>query len=264
MDDRQPPKDQEERSILINFVLDKSGSMDVIREATISGFNEFLREQQEEGGKAAMTLTLFDTFFTTVERATPIHEVRPLDHGAYRPGGMTALYDAIGHTMRITDDYVAERKPDQVLFVIMTDGQENASREFDRTAILRMIEERQQSAGYEFIYLGANQDSYAVGGGIGIRGGRTLDHAASPVQAMETMHRLSVNVKSLRRSGYARADDHVFFSPEFEALGVQDYKTYKAAWAERGSGRGKPAADADRRGGGSAGGDGEGPTGEEA
>jgi hypothetical protein len=254
MEDRRPPKDQEERSILINFVLDRSGSMDSIQEATISGFNEFLREQQEEGGAAAMTLTLFDTGFQTVATATPIGHVRPLDGQTYRPGGMTALYDAIGHTMRITDDYVAEHKPDQVIFVIMTDGLENSSREFDRSAILRMIEERQQSAGYEFIYLGANQDSYAVGDGMGIRGGRTLDYAASPAQAMETMHRLSVNVKSHRRSGYARAADQTFFSPEFETLWAQDYESYKASQAKEPR-RNKPADDA--TGGGAKGAGGE-------
>jgi hypothetical protein len=239
MDGTRPLKEQEERSILINFVLDKSGSMDAIRDATITGFNQFLREQQEEGGAAALTLTLFDTSFTNVEQATPIGQARLLDRSSYRPGGMTALYDAIGHTMRITDDYVAEHKPDQVIFVIMTDGMENSSREFDRAAILRMIEERQQSAGYEFVYLGANQDSYAVGGSLGIRGGRTLDFAAAPAQAMETMHRLSVNVKSHRRSGHARAADQTFFSPEFEALGEQDYESYKAGRA-KGPQRPKP------------------------
>jgi hypothetical protein len=85
--------------------------------------------------------------------------------------------------MSIADRYAAANKPDQVLFVIMTDGEENSSREFDRQQIMAMIEDRQNAAGYEFLYLGANQDSYQVGGGIGIHGGRTLDYAASPAAA---------------------------------------------------------------------------------
>jgi uncharacterized protein YegL len=221
------PKKQEERSILINFVLDKSGSMDAIREATISGFNEFLGDQQREGGLAVMTLTLFDTHFQTVARAVPVAQMAALRPDSYVPGGQTALYDAIAHTMRITDDYVAEHKPDQVLFVIMTDGQENASREFDRRAILAMIEERQKAPAYEFIYLGANQDAYAVGAGMGIRGGRALGYVASPAAACETMARISHNVRALRRTGEATMRDDVFFSPEFEKLGATTWEEYR-------------------------------------
>ena len=105
----------------------------------------------------------------------------------------------------LTDDYVAAHKPDQVLFVIMTDGQENASREFSRSQVMHLIEDRQVSADYEFIYLGANQDSYQVGRSMGIAPGRTLDYDASPVVAAATMDRLSVNVKSHRRSGERRS-----------------------------------------------------------
>ena len=236
-------KRQEERSILINFVLDKSGSMEVIRDATIAGFNQFLHDQQQEGGSAAMTLTLFDTQFQTVVSALPLAEVRPLDGRSYIPGGSTALYDAIARTMAITDEYVAAHKPDQVLFVIMTDGQENASREFGRRQIMEMIENRQRTADYEFIYLGANQDAYAVGDGIGIRGGRSLDYAASPAETRKTMERVSSNVKAHRRLGEKVLTSHAFFSPELESLG-------KESWAEHKSKRDQEAAGgaADQRG----------------
>ncbi len=224
MNENADIKKQEERTILINFVLDKSGSMEIIREATIAGFNRFLLDQQEEGGSGAMTLTLFDTHFETVATALPLAQVRSLDARSYVPGGGTALYDAIGHTMAITDRYVDEHRPDQVLFVIMTDGEENSSREFGRQQIMELIEHRQRTADYEFIYLGANQDAYRVGGGMGIAAGRTLDYAASPVAAQATMERVSWNVKAHRRSGERRASRD-FFSPEVEALG-------KTSWAE--------------------------------
>jgi hypothetical protein len=208
----------ERRSILINFVLDKSGSMESIRDATISGFNEFKNTQAAEEGVAFFTLTLFDTRFNTVCKAVPIREVFDLDYGSYAPGGMTALYDAIGYTMRITDDFVVSNKPDQVLFVIMTDGEENASREFSRKRIFQMIQDRQKLSEYEFIYLGANQDSYQASQRMGVRAGHSVDYAASPDGSREAMLRASYNVSAHRRHGTRSRED--FFSPEVESLGA--------------------------------------------
>ncbi|MBN2848591.1 MAG: VWA domain-containing protein [Coriobacteriia bacterium] len=226
--DRRPPRTrQEDRTILINFVLDKSGSMDVIRQATISGFNEFLRDQRREGGRAFMTLTLFDTQFHTVAHAVDVRHMAPLDSCLYEPGGCTALYDAIGHSMHMTDDYVAKHRPDQVLFVVMTDGMENSSREFDQRMIFDLIAERQESAGYEFVYLGANQDSYAASVQMGMRPGRSLDWMATPEEAAATLKRVSHNVRAYRRAGVSQMNADVFFSDAFEASGAVDYEEYK-------------------------------------
>lgn len=220
-------KKQEERSILINFVLDKSGSMGAIQSATISGFNEFLADQQREGGRALVTLTLFDTRFMTVAEAVPASEVVALDHETYCPGGMTALYDAIGHTMKMTDSFVAVHKPDQVLFVVMTDGEENSSREFSHQRIFEMIAERQEKAGYEFLYLGANQDSYAVSTGMGMRAGRSLDYSHTEDAARATMRRASHNVRAYRRQGTQTVADDQFFSAVFEKQGEVEYEDHK-------------------------------------
>ena len=222
---KKPSKDADSRSILINFVLDKSGSMQSIQEATISGFNEFKNSQAAEDGEAFFTLTLFDTAFSTVCEAVPVREVSDLDRRTYAPDGMTALYDAIGHTMRLTDDFVAEHSPDQVLFVIMTDGFENASREFSGERIFQMIEDRQKLAEYEFIYLGANQDSYAVGRQMGLRDGRMLDYAATPEAARATMSRTSRNVSAHRRHGMKMSEE--FFSPRMDKLGAIDPAVWK-------------------------------------
>ncbi len=205
-------------SILINFVLDKSGSMEPIREATIAGFNEFKNDQAREEGDVRFTLTLFDTTFETVVSAVPLKDVYDLTPDRYVPGGMTALYDAIAHTMRITDDHVAKHRPDQVLFVIMTDGLENASREVDRDALFAMIQDRQSKAHYEFIYLGANQDSFAVGSSIGLRPGRTVDYAATPAATRNTMRHVSHNVRAHRRM--AQDQSEAMFSAEMDALGA--------------------------------------------
>lgn len=223
---KQPVPDAESRSILINFVLDRSGSMDSIQEATISGFNEFKNSQAAEDGEAFFTLTLFDTVFDTICQAVPIREVSDLDRTSYRPTGMTALYDAIGHTMRITDDFVAANHPDQVLFVIMTDGGENSSREYSSDRIFQMIEDRQKLAQYEFIYLGANQDSFAVARDMGMRDGRSLDYAATPQGSRDAMKRASHNVTAHRRHGQKLSED--FFGPEMDRLGAID----PAAWKQ--------------------------------
>lgn len=209
-----------DRSILINFVLDKSGSMAPLRDATISGFNEFKNDQAREAGSAVMTLTLFDTAFNTVASAAPVGDVLDLTSATYRPDGMTALYDAVGHTLRLTDDYVATHHPDQVLFVIMTDGEENSSREFSRDRIFKLVEDRQRDAGYDFIYLGANQDSYVSGQAMGIHAGRMLDYDATPEGATTTMARASRNVRAHRKFAEAQAPE--WFSADFEAMADLD------------------------------------------
>ena len=232
-----PPEPRRKRSILINFVLDKSGSMDAIRTATIAGFNEFKNDQAREAGLALMTLTLFDTSFATVATAAPVADVLDLNPGTYAPGGMTALYDAVGHTLKLTDDYVAANHPDQVLFVIMTDGEENSSREFSRERIFALIEERQRDAGYEFIYLGANQDSYLAGRAMGIAAGRMLDYDATPDAAMSTMARASMNVRAHRRHGVAREAE--WFTPDFEAMADLEGDALEAQKAKYVSGAAK-------------------------
>lgn len=222
----KPENEAANRTTLINFVLDKSGSMDAIRDATISGFNEFKADQAKEEGKAFLTLTLFDTTFNTACSAVPVREVPDLALTSYRPSGCTALYDAIGYTMRITDDFVAANNPDQVIFVIMTDGYENSSREFSQRQIFDLIAERQKNAEYEFIYLGANQDSYGAGQDMGMRAGRMVDWAASDEEALRTMKRASYNVSAHRRHGTKQSAE--FFSQAMEDLGAIDAETWKA------------------------------------
>jgi hypothetical protein len=227
---KEPARDATNRSILINFVLDKSGSMDVLRDATISGFNEFKNDQAKEDGEAFFTLTLFDTRFDTVCKAVPVREVADLSYQSYEPGGMTALYDAIGYTIRLTDEFVALHKPDQVLFVIMTDGQENSSREFTQQQIFQMIAERQELAEYEFIYLGANQDSYMTGRAMGVRDGRMMDWAADDGGARSAMLKASHNARAYRRHGMKQQE--TFFNQAMEDLGAIDAAAWKAMTEE--------------------------------
>lgn len=216
----------EERTILINFVLDASGSMDHIRQATISAFNEFKNSQAREEGTALVTLTLFNTEFRTVCEAVPAREVSDLDHDTYRPDGCTALYDALAHTMHRTDDFVKAHKPDQVLFVIMTDGLENASREYTRDRVFQMIQDRQKLADYDFVYMGANQDSFAVGSAMGVTRGKTLDYTHTEDGAMRSVRMASACVSAHRRMGDKVSDD--FFEDDMVTLGAIDPATWRS------------------------------------
>ncbi len=202
------PQPRDSGSILINFVLDKSGSMDVVRSATIDGFNEFLRTQRGNTGEAWLTLTMFDTQFYEVCRGVPLREVPEMEPGNYVPSGCTALYDAVARSIGIADRYLEQlgNRPDQVLFVIMTDGLENASREFNQRQVFDMIRDREQR-GYEFVYLGANQDAYAVAETVGVTADNARNWVASDKGARRMHERLNQQVSAYRATGMPHMAD---------------------------------------------------------
>lgn len=201
-------------SILISFVLDKSGSMDVVRQATIEGFNEFLSAQRAQPGEAMMSLTLFDDRLHPVCGAVPLREIPSMEPANYRPGGCTALYDAMGHAIHAVDEYLAcaEERPDQILFVIMTDGLENASHTYTRKHVFDLIEDR-QARGYEFVYLGANQDAYAESAAMGVDKGRSHTWEHSEAGQRKNMALLSQRVSDYRRAKEARFAEEWFEPP---------------------------------------------------
>ena len=112
---------------LINVILDESGSMSPKRADVIGGFNLFLKEQQEKPEACRMILSKFNTMVTTVFQATPLADVKPLDDQAYTPGGNTALFDAVANMVRLADQ--AKQPDEKVVCLIITDGEENSSRE---------------------------------------------------------------------------------------------------------------------------------------
>jgi hypothetical protein len=203
------PQPSEGGSILINFVLDKSGSMDVVRSATIDGFNEFLRTQRASTGAAWLTLTMFDTQFYEVCRGVPLREVPEMEQGNYVPGGCTALYDAVARSIGIADRYLdrLDTHPDQVLFVIMTDGLENASREFNQRQVFDMIRDREEHRGYEFVYLGANQDAYAVASTVGVTADKARNWVASDKGARKMHSRLNEQISAFRATAMPHMAD---------------------------------------------------------
>lgn len=160
-------------SIEIIVVLDRSGSMENIKNDMMGGFDRFIQEQRKNPGECRVTLTQFDDHHDVVYTAMPIASVPKL---SLVPRGMTALYDAIGKTIVSTGERLRAMResdrPDKVLFVIITDGGENQSREYvgavGAAKIATMTQHQRDKYQWEFIYLGANQDSFAVAQTIGI------------------------------------------------------------------------------------------------
>lgn len=172
----------------IAFILDRSGSMGAHTGAAIAGFNEFLRDQQSVEGQARLTLVLFDDRIEIPIDNIPVSEVVELDTCTYTTRGSTALLDAIGETVDSfkvrTRDLPPESRPDQVIFAIFTDGEENASRRFTWKDIAGKIRRRQEKQGWQFLFLGANQDAIATAAQMNIHAhnAATASYSADGVQ----------------------------------------------------------------------------------
>jgi hypothetical protein len=189
-------------------VIDKSGSMNKIKSDAIGGFNEFLSEQKKLKDNTKITVNLFDSNYKSLYKSIDIESAEELNDANYVPSSMTALYDAIGLSI---DDYKEysknlEVKPDRVLMVIITDGEENRSTEYNKERIFEMIDE-QSKLGWEFIFLAANQDAMKTASSINIKSGNTMDFMASSVGMKDTYSKLSNAVSSYRSSKDISSDN---------------------------------------------------------
>jgi hypothetical protein len=164
----------------IAVVLDESSSMGAVQEPTIEGLNTFFKTQAEKPGEAKLTLVKFASgVYPPVFIDKDIKEVPQLSTLTYSPHGMTALYDAIGETIRLTGVRLAEmpesERPSQVLVVIQTDGQENQSYKYSLAEIQRMIKHRKDVYNWDFIFMGQGIDSFAVSHVLGFNDKSTFD-----------------------------------------------------------------------------------------
>ena len=155
------------------FILDRSGSMHGLEADTIGGFNSLLEKQKEENGTAFVTTVLFNTCIERIHDRVDIDQIPPLTGKEYVPGGCTALLDAIGSTIKHIVNihrYAREEDvPGKTVFVIMTDGLENASRKFSLDEVQKMIAHEKEKYGWEFLFLGANIDAIETAGHLGIQ-----------------------------------------------------------------------------------------------
>jgi len=188
----------------IAFILDRSGSMGGYTEAAIAGFNQFLRDQQETEGIARLTLVQFDDRYEVPIDNIPVSEVVGLNTETYQPRGMTALIDAIGRTIKSFRKRIKalpkKHRPGKVIFAIFTDGQENASRRFSWQEIAYAIRKRRDKDGWEFLFLGANQDAIATAAQMNIHAHDAATASYSDEGVSGSSRAFSRKIRAIRES----------------------------------------------------------------
>ena len=180
-EEKRVPEERNELTELV-FVLDRSGSMSGLEGDTIGGFNALVEKQKKEPGKCLVTTVLFDSRIQTLHDRVELQELRPMTGKDYTVGGCTALLDALGGTIRhIVDIHRYARSEDvpaRTTFVVMTDGMENASRQYSSREVKDMIRHEQEKYGWEFLFLAANIDAVETAERMGIRADRAVNYHA--------------------------------------------------------------------------------------
>lgn len=171
-----------EKETELVFILDKSGSMGGLEEDTIGGYNAMLKKQKMLAGNCRITTVLFNNGYELLHDRVDIKEVSPITSKEYQVGGTTALLDAIGMTIykvdHIQQDMNEEFYSENVMFVIITDGEENSSREYSVERVKALIEQQKIKHEWEFIFLGANIDAVKAAGRFGISPDRAQNYHA--------------------------------------------------------------------------------------
>lgn len=191
-------------------ILDTSGSMasnNIIVEAR-NGFNNFLDEQKKLTDEATLTVAIFDDRYDLLYDDVDIHQVEKITEAEWSPRGTTALRDAIGKTIntaKTNHKKKGHKKPDKVLVCIVTDGYENASKEYSHEDIKKLIKKCEKDD-WNFIYLAANQDAFDVGTDFGVSGGNTYTFTADSVGAMDMSSTMNVATASYRGSSTSDAN----------------------------------------------------------
>ena len=192
----------------VSVLLDRSGSMESIKNDTIGGFNNFIGEQKKVEGEMTITLCQFDHEYENLYNFIDIQEVVPLTDRTFIPRGSTALLDSVAKIIIDTGKKLAEmseeQRPERVMIVIITDGMENASVEQTRASVAAMVKHQEDNYQWQFVYIGANQDGFTEASKMGMHGvsytatGQGVSALYSAVTSNVTMNRRSdrgTNVK---------------------------------------------------------------------
>lgn len=202
----------------INVVIDKSGSMSHLTADTIGGFNTFLADQKADSGTAALTLCLFNDNCDMVHVFKDLNEVEPLNEKTYRTSGYTALLDALGTVINDTgkklSDMPEEERPSKVIVLVITDGQENCSREYSKEKIKEMIAHQEEKYNWSFVFMGANIDAVTEGAAIGISAQNSIQYSASAAGTGSLYANVSKGVRRARFEGSAMRSNQRFFTAE--------------------------------------------------
>ncbi len=190
------------------FILDKSGSMAGMEKDTIGGFNAMIEKQRQEEGKVYVSTVLFSNYSQVLHDRVDLNEIQPLTENDYRVGGCTALLDAIGGAIRhIKNVHKYARKEDvpaHTIFIITTDGMENASTNYSSQKVKELIKER-EDLGWEFLFVAANIDAVETASRIGIRRERATNYRVQEDTCL-LYEEMSETIRAYRKTGKVRED----------------------------------------------------------
>ena len=205
------------------FILDRSGSMSGLESDTIGGFNSMIARQRREAGEALVSTVLFDNESAVIHDRLPLCEVPPLTEKEYFTCGCTALLDAIGgaiHHIGNVHKYAREEdRPEYTLFVITTDGMENASRHYSSDRVKQMIERQKAKYGWEFLFLGANIDAVETARHFGIGADRAVNYHSDSAGTQLNYEVLSEAISAVRCSAPLGADWKRRIDEDYEKRG---------------------------------------------
>ncbi len=207
------------------FILDRSGSMQGLEADTIGGFNSLINKQKKEEGRAYISTVLFDDINEVLYDRVEIDKIQPMTENDYYVRGCTALLDAIGgaiHHIGNVHKYARhEDRPDKTLFIITTDGMENASRIYTYDKVRRMIERQKEKYGWEFIFMGANIDAVKEAGRFGINADRAVNYHSDSRGTKVTYEAMNKAVT------YMRSCSSAPMTADWKENVEKDYKTRK-------------------------------------
>ncbi len=192
------------------FIIDKSGSMSGLEADTIGGFNSMLQKQKEGEGVCHLSTILFSNESEVLHNRRNIEKIEPLTRNEYRVGGCTALLDAMGdaiqHTVKVQKNAADDERASNVVFVIITDGEENSSTRYSKRDIKKMISYEQEKYGWEFIFLGANIDAIETADSFGIKKERASNYVCDSVGVNLNYRCLEKAITHLRGKGFISDD----------------------------------------------------------
>ena len=191
-------------------ILDKSGSMSGLEKDTIGGYNSLMEKQRKLDGECVITTVLFDNRYELLHDRIDLRAVTPITEKEYFVGGATALLDAIGRTIHkiaaVQEHTAEEYRAEKVMFVIITDGEENASREYSAAQVKELIKRQKERYGWEFVFLGANIDAVETAGRFGIDANRAVDYVPDGRGTELNFRMMSETVAAFRECGAVPAE----------------------------------------------------------
>lgn len=197
----------------IVFLIDRSGSMISIKEDMEGGIKTFLEEQRKVSGECTITAAQFDDVYEILHKQKSIHEVKEIQ---IIPRGWTALVDSMVKLINEVGEDLAKieesQRPEKVLFITITDGIENASKECTNKQLAELINNQETKYNWQFTYLGANQDAFATAGGIGVQSGKTMTYLGSKAGIDKMFSKLSA--ASVRFRGASTENASFEYTPE--------------------------------------------------